>query len=135
MGLIAVESLLDGLNDEQKVDVRSQRRHLLIPAATGAGKTDVVARRIAWHLAIDGASKNEIVAFTFTERAAEEMKFRIRKYVAAVTPQGADATLGDMYVGTIHGFCLDRLRTPTLTGITTSTCLMMSTSISRSCKT
>ncbi len=69
-----------------------------------------MARRIAWHVAMDGVPKKEIVAFTFTERAAEEMKFRIRKYVAAVTPEGADATLGDMYVGTIHGFCLDRLR-------------------------
>ena len=102
--------LLKGLNDEQRTAVQSKATRLLVVAGAGAGKTDVMARRIAWHVAVDGISKNRIVAFTFTERAAEEMKFRIRKYIGMITPEGEDATIGDMYVGTIHGFCLDRLR-------------------------
>lgn len=79
-------------------------------AGAGSGKTEVMARRIAWWLAVEGADKGGIVAFTFTERAADEMKFRIRRHVQAITPEGEDATLGDMYVGTIHGFCLRALR-------------------------
>ncbi len=102
--------LLRGINDEQKAAVRSKARRLLVSAGAGAGKTDVMARRIAWHVAEEKIPKSEIIAFTFTERAAEEMKFRVRKYIAAITPEGSDATLGDMFIGTIHGFCLDRLR-------------------------
>jgi DNA helicase-2/ATP-dependent DNA helicase PcrA len=69
-----------------------------------------MARRIAWRTAVDQIPKDSIVAFTFTERAAEEMKFRIRRQMERVTPPGEDATLGQMYVGTIHGFCLKSLR-------------------------
>ena len=75
-------------------------------AGAGSGKTEVMARRIAWWVAVDGTPKDTIIAFTFTEKAAEEMKFRIRKWVGAITPEGEDSTLGGMYVGTIHGFCL-----------------------------
>jgi len=79
-------------------------------AGAGSGKTEVMARRVAWWVAIDQVPKERIVAFTFTDAAAEELKFRIRTHVERVTPQGEDATLGGMYVGTIHGFCLKLLR-------------------------
>ena len=61
-------------------------------------------------LCVDGIPKNTIVAFTFTERAAEEMKFRIRTWIQKVTPSGEEVSLGNMYIGTIHGFCLAKLR-------------------------
>ena len=55
--------------------------------------------------------KNEIVAFTFTESAAEELKFRIRTLLGGASPRpGEDSRLGGMYIGTIHGFCLKVLR-------------------------
>ena len=101
--------LLDGLNKEQQSAVLSKARRLLIIAGAGSGKTEVMARRIAW-LVHTGTPKDAIVAFTFTEKAAEEMKFRIRKYIQLITPAGDDVTLGGMYIGTIHGFCLKMLR-------------------------
>jgi DNA helicase-2/ATP-dependent DNA helicase PcrA len=104
-----VAQLLDGLNDEQKKAVLSTARQLLIIAGAGSGKTEVMARRIAW-LVHTGTQKDSIVAFTFTEKTAEEMKFRIRKYIQLITPPGEDVTLGGMYIGTIHGFCLKMLR-------------------------
>ena len=69
-----------------------------------------MARRIAWWVGVDGVPKNRIVAFTFTERAAEEMKFRIRSWVEKITDKSEEVSLGEMYVGTIHGFCLAKIR-------------------------
>lgn len=102
--------LLADLNKKQREIVRAPERRILVIAGAGSGKTEVMARRIAWWIGVDGVSKDAIVAFTFTERAAEEMKFRIRRHVQAITPEGGDATLGGMYIGTIHGFCLKTLR-------------------------
>lgn len=101
--------LLEGLQGQQPIAVSSPARRLLVIAGAGSGKTEVMARRIAWWLA-DGVPKDAIVAFTFTEQAAEEMKFRVRKYIELITPPGDDATLGGMYVGTIHSYCLKLLR-------------------------
>lgn len=103
--------LLDGLTPEhQQPAVTSDARRLLIIAGAGSGKTEVMAIRVAWWAAVEGVSKERIVAFTFTEAAAEELKFRIRTHIERVTPEGEDTTLGGMYVGTIHGFCLKLLR-------------------------
>ena len=104
------ELLLEGLSEEAATVVRSSARRLLVVAGAGAGKTEAMARRIAWWHAVDGVEKDHIVAFTFTERAAEEMKFRVRKFMAAVSPDGEDPSLGGMYVGTIHSYCLNQLR-------------------------
>ncbi|EUA52280.1 uvrD/REP helicase N-terminal domain protein [Mycobacterium xenopi 4042] len=87
----------------------SPARRLLLIAGAGSGKTEVMARRVAWWLA-DGVPKDSIVAFTFTEKAAEEMQFRIRRYIDAITPEGGNATLGGMYVGTIHSYCFKLLK-------------------------
>jgi DNA helicase-2/ATP-dependent DNA helicase PcrA len=106
----AKEKLLNQLREQQKEAVKSKARRLLVIAGAGSGKTDVMARRVAWWVAVDGVSKDNIVAFTFTDAAAEELKFRIRKYMQEVARPGEDSTLGDMYIGTIHGFCLKALR-------------------------
>lgn len=104
------EKLLEDLNGDQRQIVQAPERRILVIAGAGSGKTEVMARRVAWWLAVDRVPKDAVVAFTFTERAAEEMKFRIRRHVQAITPEGEDATLGNMYIGTIHGFCLRMLR-------------------------
>jgi DNA helicase-2/ATP-dependent DNA helicase PcrA len=102
--------LLAGLTDQQAGAVRSEKRRLLIIAGAGSGKTEVMARRVAWWVGVEGVPKDAVVAFTFTDRAAEEMKFRIRQYIQAITPDEGDATLGGMYIGTIHSYCLKLLR-------------------------
>lgn len=103
-------SLLKNLTEKQRDAVRSGKRRLLIIAGAGSGKTEVMARRVAWWVAVKEVPKDKIVAFTFTERAAEEMKFRIRSHIEKVTAEGEPVTLGRMYIGTIHGFCLQMLR-------------------------
>lgn len=102
--------LLEKLTPQQAEAVCSPKRHILVVAGAGSGKTEVMARRIAWWVAIDGVLKDQIVAFTFTERAAEEMKFRIRSWITKTTAAGNEASLGQMYIGTIHGYCLAKLR-------------------------
>lgn len=104
------ESLLEKLTGDQEAAITSDKRRLLVVAGAGSGKTEVMARRVAWWVGINKTPKDDIVAFTFTDRAAEEMKFRIRKWIGKVTPAGEEVALGGMYVGTIHGFCIRKLR-------------------------
>lgn len=104
------ELLLGDMTAEQQVAIRSTAHRQLVVAGAGSGKTEVIARRIAWWVGVGEVAKDSIVAFTFTEKAAEEMKFRVRKYIDRITPPGRDATLGGMFVGTIHGFCLQMLQ-------------------------
>ncbi|WP_315729665.1 MULTISPECIES: ATP-dependent DNA helicase [unclassified Bradyrhizobium] len=108
---VEIERLLfAGLTDDQKRAVEFRKRRLLVVAGAGSGKTEVMARRIAWWVGARGIPKDDIVAFTFTERAAEEMKFRIRAWIEKITPAGQEVSLGNMYVGTIHGFCIAKIR-------------------------
>src|SRR5579872_973934 len=102
--------LLNKLTPKQSQAVESPKRRVLIVAGAGSGKTEVMARRIAWWVSVESVPKERIVAFTFTERAAEEMKFRIRSWLEKVAPDGEQVALGGMYIGTIHGFCLAKLR-------------------------
>lgn len=81
--------------------------NLLIVACAGSGKTETISRRIARLVSL-GAAKDSIVAFTFTEHAAAELKARIRGHLEEMVPQ--EPSLGDMYVGTIHSFCLRLLK-------------------------
>src|ERR1700680_2409423 len=73
--------LLADLTGEQQKAVRSTKRRVLVVAGAGSGKTEVMARRVAWWVAIEAIPKEQIVALPFTQRAAEEMKFRIRTLV------------------------------------------------------
>ena len=106
----AKEKLLENLNDEQKEAVQSSKRQLLVVAGAGSGKTEVMARRVVWWVAVDQVPKDQIIAFTFTEAAAEELKFRIREWIEKISADDEEPTLGGMYVGTIHGFCIACLR-------------------------
>jgi DNA helicase-2/ATP-dependent DNA helicase PcrA len=92
---------------DQERAIAHRGGNLLILACAGSGKTEVISRRIAL-LAKEGTPKSSIIAFTFTERAAGELKLRIREHLEEVLPD--DPALGDMYVGTIHSFCLQLLK-------------------------
>ena len=94
----ARRALLAGLNAEQKEAVRNKSRRLLVVAGAGSGKTEVMARRVAWWVAVDHVPKSEIVAFTFTDSAAEELKFRIRRCLEQIALPGEDPRLGGMYI-------------------------------------
>lgn len=81
--------------------------NLQIIACAGSGKTDVISRKVA-NLIKNGFKPENIIAFTFTDKAANEMKTRIRKFTALEAPN--NAAIGTMYIGTIHGFCYQLLK-------------------------
>lgn len=83
--------------------------HLQIIASAGSGKTEVVAQRTADVLA-SGVPPEGVVAFTFTERAADELKERIALRVEARMGSGVRDRLGSLYVGTIHAYCFRLLQ-------------------------
>lgn len=83
--------------------------HVQIIASAGSGKTEVVSQRVVSLLA-EGVSAREIVAFTFTERAAKELKIRIGARLEQRLGQQAVDQLSGLYVGTIHGYCFQLLQ-------------------------
>jgi DNA helicase II / ATP-dependent DNA helicase PcrA len=83
-------------------------RPLQIIACAGSGKTQVISQRIAKILALPDVEPRSIVAFTFTEKAAAELKERVLSLVAQ---EIGDVTgLADMFIGTMHAYCLDLLQ-------------------------
>ncbi|MBM9475928.1 UvrD-helicase domain-containing protein [Nakamurella flavida] len=97
------EELLADLNPPQRAAVQHRGSPLLVVAGAGSGKTRVLTRRIAYLLAVGGASPGEILAITFTNKAAAEMKERV---ATAVGTRRAFA----MWVSTFHSMCVRILR-------------------------
>ncbi|MBC7442968.1 MAG: UvrD-helicase domain-containing protein, partial [Ramlibacter sp.] len=94
--------LLDGLNPQQKEAVEYRGPALLIIAGAGSGKTSVLTRRIASLLETREAWPSQILAITFTNKAAAEMRERVK----AILGQGADG----MWISTFHSSCVRILR-------------------------
>lgn len=94
---------------EQKKVIDHRGGHLQVVACAGAGKTEAISRRVS-SLIEEGVEPCQIVAFTFTERAAESLKNRITKRIAEVKGQDFLDRLGPMFVGTIHSYCLRLLQ-------------------------
>ena len=92
-----MENLLENLNKEQVEAVQTTQGPLLILAGAGSGKTKVLTTRIAYMIK-QGVKPRNILAVTFTNKAAKEMKERIGKII------GED-TVKYMWVGTFHGIC------------------------------
>ncbi len=99
----------------QRRAIETDNNNLQIIACAGSGKTQVISERIVHLLrtkANVGVTPASIVAFTFTDKAAGELKDRIHRLCREEL--GTDQGLGDMYIGTIHGFCLNLLQAPPL---------------------
>lgn len=97
------------LEGEALAAVDHRGSHLQIIAAAGSGKTEVVSQRVT-HLLAEGVPPHGIVAFTFTERAAEELKNRIARRVAEYLGTSALDMLSGLSVGTIHSYCFRMLQ-------------------------
>lgn len=97
-----VSYLLEGLNDKQREAVAAPRINMLVLAGAGSGKTRVLVHRIAWLLSVEQASPFSIMAVTFTNKAAAEMRHRIEDLIG--TSQGG------MWIGTFHSLAHRLLR-------------------------
>ncbi|MDH5631441.1 MAG: DNA helicase II [Gammaproteobacteria bacterium] len=90
-----VSDLLNDLNDAQREAVAAARGSSLVLAGAGSGKTRVLTRRVAWLVAVEQLSPQSILAVTFTNKAAAEMRGRIESMLGF--------PVGGMWIGTFHG--------------------------------
>lgn len=95
-----VSLLLDSLNPAQREAVMAPAGHQLILAGAGSGKTRVLVHRIAWLIQVEQVSPYAIMAVTFTNKAAREMKHRIEELFRE---SGHPLPLHQIWVGTFHG--------------------------------
>jgi DNA helicase II / ATP-dependent DNA helicase PcrA len=97
-----VSHIIDDLNDAQRAAVTAPPGSTLVLAGAGSGKTRVLVHRIAWLVQVEGLSPWGILAVTFTNKAAREMKHRIERLLGQ--------PVGGMWVGTFHGLAHRLLR-------------------------
>ncbi len=97
-----VTPIIDPLNDAQREAVTAADNPLLVIAGAGSGKTRVLVHRIAWLVEVNGISPHGILAVTFTNKAAAEMRIRIEKLLGE--------PINNLWVGTFHGLAHRLLR-------------------------
>ena len=97
-----VSHIIDALNDAQREAVTAQNDHLLVLAGAGSGKTRVLVHRIAWLMQVDEVPPTGILAVTFTNKAAKEMRYRIEQMMN-IPARG-------LWFGTFHGIAHRLLR-------------------------
>ena len=97
-----VSPILDPLNEAQRAAVTAPLGPVLVLAGAGSGKTRVLTHRIAWLIQAEGASPHGILAVTFTNKAAGEMRARVERLLGV--PSGA------LWIGTFHGIAHRLLR-------------------------
>ena len=98
VGIMAISELLDGLNDKQLEAVETTQGPLLIMAGAGSGKTRVLTHRVAYLIEEKNVMPWHVLAITFTNKAAKEMKERIGKLL--------DESANDVWVSTFHSLCV-----------------------------
>ena len=97
-----VSQILDSLNDKQRNVVAAPLQNMLVLAGAGSGKTRVLVQRIAWLMQVENVSPHSILAVTFTNKAAAEMRARVE--------QAVNGNIYGMWVGTFHGLAHRLLR-------------------------
>ena len=97
-----VSLLLDSLNDKQREAVAAPLSNMLVLAGAGSGKTRVLVHRIAWLMEVENITPFSILAVTFTNKAAREMRGRIESLMGR--------GLNSMWIGTFHGLAHRLLR-------------------------
>jgi len=98
-----VSNLLDQLNDKQREAVAAKASDMLVLAGAGSGKTRVLVHRMAWLMEVEGISPYGILAVTFTNKAAREMRGRVEQLMGS--------SLQGLWMGTFHGLAHRLLRT------------------------
>ena len=99
---LQMQNLIEGLNDKQKEAVLATEGPCLVIAGAGSGKTKVLTHKIAYLISEKGVKPYNILAITFTNKAASEMKQRVEKLVGDVAQE--------MWMGTFHSICVRILR-------------------------
>ena len=97
-----VTPILDPLNDAQREAVTAPQKPMLVVAGAGSGKTRVLVHRIAWLIRVENVSPLGILAVTFTNKAAAEMRGRIQDLL--------DMPVNHLWIGTFHGLAHRLLR-------------------------
>ena len=97
-----VSHLIDDLNDAQRQAVTLDGGHCLVLAGAGSGKTRVLVHRIAWVIQVEHVSPMAVLALTFTNKAASEMRGRVENLL--------DMPSAGLWIGTFHGICHRILR-------------------------
>ena len=98
-----MSDITKGLNKEQEEAVLSKSQHILVLAGAGTGKTQVLTKRIAYLISL-GVEPSSILSVTFTNKAAKEMKVRIKKLI------DPSINIDDIWIGTFHSICNRMLR-------------------------
>jgi ATP-dependent exoDNAse (exonuclease V) beta subunit len=99
---------------EQQLAIERREGNLLLAAGAGSGKTSVLVERFVASVVRDGIGVGEILTITFTEKAAAEMRDRIRSRLRELGEDQAAAETESAYIATIHGFCARLLRAQAL---------------------
>jgi DNA helicase-2/ATP-dependent DNA helicase PcrA len=99
---VDVTPILESLNDAQRQAVTAPAEPTLVIAGAGSGKTRVLVHRAAWLIDVEGLSPNSLLAVTFTNKAAAEMRGRIEALL--------DMPVGHLWIGTFHGLAHRLLR-------------------------
>jgi len=97
-----VSHLIDDLNDAQRQAVTLDDGHCLVLAGAGSGKTRVLVHRIAWLIQVEHVSPMSVLAVTFTNKAANEMRGRVEELLQIPS--------SGLWIGTFHGICHRILR-------------------------
>ena len=99
---MTVTHLINDLNDAQRLAVSAPEQAMLVLAGAGSGKTKVLVHRIAWHILVNHLAPHNILAVTFTNKAAQEMRHRIEDLLAI--------SARNLWIGTFHGLAHRLLR-------------------------